>query len=73
MSQEKFSPLVQQIGMFNLTSSVLTSVSLASELSRWGLPNKIDDSSATIGRRYARSDEVGTPFVYDMIYLADTK
>merc|ERR1711988_1593646 len=47
MSQEKFSPLVQQI---------------ASELSRWGLPNKIDDSSATIGRRYARSDEVGTPF-----------
>ncbi|KAK9241419.1 hypothetical protein V1525DRAFT_352031 [Lipomyces kononenkoae] len=31
-------------------------------LRRGGIPAKIDDSSATIGRRYARNDELGTPF-----------
>jgi glycyl-tRNA synthetase len=27
-----------------------------------GIANRIDDSSATIGKRYARNDELGTPF-----------
>ncbi|KAK9387445.1 hypothetical protein V1515DRAFT_555842 [Lipomyces mesembrius] len=31
-------------------------------LRRAGIPAKVDDSSATIGRRYARNDELGTPF-----------
>lgn len=26
------------------------------------LSNKVDDSSGSIGRRYARNDELGTPF-----------
>jgi glycyl-tRNA synthetase len=31
-------------------------------LRRQGISNKIDDSGASIGRRYARNDELGTPF-----------
>lgn len=31
-------------------------------LRRLGVPSKIDDSSASIGKRYARNDELGTPF-----------
>lgn len=35
---------------------------LSSELCRLGISYKVDDSSATIGRRYSRNDELGTPF-----------
>lgn len=31
-------------------------------LSKYGLINRVDDSGQSIGRRYARSDEIGTPF-----------
>lgn len=27
-----------------------------------GVSNRVDDSSASIGKRYARNDELGTPF-----------
>ncbi|KAJ1547459.1 Glycine--tRNA ligase 1, mitochondrial [Nowakowskiella sp. JEL0078] len=33
-----------------------------SELRRLGISSRIDDSAGSIGRRYARSDEIGTPF-----------
>nr|pir hypothetical protein T10F2.1 - Caenorhabditis elegans [Caenorhabditis elegans] len=32
------------------------------ELSRFEMSYKVDDSSGTIGRRYARTDEIGIPF-----------
>lgn len=35
---------------------------LASKLRSHGISNKVDDSSQSIGRRYARNDELGTPF-----------
>lgn len=35
---------------------------VGSGLSRAGLMNRVDDSGQSIGRRYARSDEIGTPF-----------
>ncbi|EMR08547.1 glycine-tRNA ligase [Pneumocystis murina B123] len=35
---------------------------LSSELRRLGISYKVDDSSAAIGRRYSRNDELGTPF-----------
>ncbi|ORX94495.1 glycyl-tRNA synthetase [Basidiobolus meristosporus CBS 931.73] len=35
---------------------------LTSNLRRLGISSKIDDSSASIGRRYARNDELGTPY-----------
>jgi glycyl-tRNA synthetase len=34
----------------------------ASKLRAKGISYKVDDSSRTIGRRYARNDELGTPF-----------
>lgn len=35
---------------------------LSHALRRAGIPAKVDDSSASIGKRYARNDEMGTPF-----------
>ncbi|KAF9435437.1 Glycine--tRNA ligase 1, mitochondrial [Entomortierella beljakovae] len=35
---------------------------VSAELRRRGVSSKIDDSGASIGRRYARNDELGTPF-----------
>lgn len=35
---------------------------LTARLRRAGIANKVDDSSASIGKRYARNDELGTPF-----------
>ncbi|KAL9631377.1 MAG: hypothetical protein Q9164_005927 [Protoblastenia rupestris] len=41
-----FKPLVQRIGQ---------------KLRRMGISNRVDDSSASIGKRYSRNDELGTP------------
>lgn len=35
---------------------------VSAQLRRSGVSSKIDDSGASIGRRYARNDELGTPF-----------
>jgi glycyl-tRNA synthetase len=35
---------------------------ISREMRRQGISNRVDASSATIGRRYARNDELGTPF-----------
>ncbi|KAF2489294.1 glycyl-tRNA synthetase [Lophium mytilinum] len=35
---------------------------LSRKLRALGISNRIDDSSATLGKRYARNDELGTPF-----------
>jgi glycyl-tRNA synthetase len=35
---------------------------LARRLRDVGISNRIDDSSASIGKRYSRNDELGTPF-----------
>jgi Glycyl-tRNA synthetase (class II) len=34
---------------------------LTTKLRRLGISNRVDDSSASIGKRYARNDELGTP------------
>jgi len=34
----------------------------ADSLKQYDLPHKVDDSSGSIGRRYARTDEIGIPF-----------
>lgn len=34
---------------------------LSSKLRKLGISSRIDDSSATIGKRYSRNDELGTP------------
>lgn len=35
---------------------------LTTKLRRLGVSTRVDDSSASIGKRYARNDELGTPF-----------
>ncbi|EDV19380.1 uncharacterized protein TRIADDRAFT_33686 [Trichoplax adhaerens] len=35
---------------------------LASELKLHGISNKVDDSAGSIGRRYARTDQIGIPY-----------
>lgn len=34
---------------------------MSQKLRRLGISNRVDDSSATIGKRYSRNDELGTP------------
>lgn len=46
-SNAEFAPLIRRLG---------------ARLRRLGVSNRIDDSSASIGKRYARNDELGTPF-----------
>ena len=45
-SHPDFKPLVQRIGL---------------RLRQLGISNRVDDSSASIGKRYSRNDELGTP------------
>ena len=47
-NNESFAPFVQRLGL---------------KFRRAGISSKVDDSSSSIGRRYARNDELGTPFV----------
>ena len=35
---------------------------LASKLRKAGVFSRVDDSNTSIGKRYARNDELGTPF-----------
>ncbi|EFW22960.1 Glycine--tRNA ligase 1, mitochondrial [Coccidioides posadasii str. Silveira] len=46
-SHQSFQPLVRKLTL---------------KLRRMGVSNRVDDSSASIGKRYARNDELGTPF-----------
>ncbi|WFD03434.1 glycine--tRNA ligase [Malassezia obtusa] len=57
-SNEQLSPLAQQI---------------SKRLRSLGIPSRIDDSSATIGRRYARNDELGTPFALTIDFASVAK
>jgi hypothetical protein len=58
MAQAIFQPAVQR---------------LAQALTRAGISRKVDDSGASIGKRYARTDEIGVPFAItvDHTTLAD--
>ena len=44
--QQDFKPLVARLGQ---------------KLRQLGVSNRVDDSSASIGKRYSRNDELGTP------------
>ncbi|KZT02831.1 glycyl-tRNA synthetase [Laetiporus sulphureus 93-53] len=46
-AKEEFSPLVQEVSL---------------KLRRAGVYSRVDDSNTSIGKRYARNDELGTPF-----------
>lgn len=46
-SNAEFKPLVSQVSQ---------------KLRSLGIASRVDDSNASIGKRYARNDELGTPF-----------
>ncbi|KAH7921514.1 glycyl-tRNA synthetase [Leucogyrophana mollusca] len=46
-AKEEFNPLVQEV---------------SSKLRKAGIFSRVDDSNTSIGKRYARNDELGTPF-----------
>ena len=41
---------------------VLFSLGTATKLRKAGIFSRVDDSNTSIGKRYARNDELGTPF-----------
>jgi glycyl-tRNA synthetase len=65
-------PLDQRISRDEKYTSLLTT--LRAELSSLGLSYTMDESSATIGRRYSRNDELGVPFAltFDFQTLQDS-
>ncbi|WFD34640.1 glycine--tRNA ligase [Malassezia cuniculi] len=57
-SNEKLSPIAREVSR---------------RLRSAGITARIDDSSATIGRRYARNDELGTPFACTIDFASVSK
>jgi glycyl-tRNA synthetase len=47
----------------------LAQLTVAYKLRAHGISNKVDDSSQSIGRRYARNDELGTPYGVTVDFL----
>jgi glycyl-tRNA synthetase len=72
-AREEFDPLVREVCACRFPSLprshppstfpilALTS-SAASKLRKAGVFSRVDDSNTSIGKRYARNDELGTPF-----------
>merc|ERR1712217_64366 len=65
-------PLDQRINRHDKYTSLTTE--FRKELSLLGMSYTIDESGATIGRRYARNDELGIPFAitFDFTTLEDS-
>lgn len=57
-SNEKLAPLVKQVSR---------------KLRSAGVASRVDDSNASIGRRYARNDELGTPFACTLDFASLSK
>lgn len=57
-SNEKLAPLVKQVSR---------------KLRSAGVASRVDDSAASIGRRYARNDELGTPFACTLDFASLSK
>merc|ERR1719329_898780 len=53
-------PLDQRVGRDDAYPDMMTS--MRRKMGALGLSYTVDDSNATIGRRYARNDELGIPF-----------
>lgn len=65
-------PLDQRVARHDNYNALATT--FRSQLSGLSLPYTIDESGATIGRRYARNDELGVPFActFDFETLEDS-
>jgi glycyl-tRNA synthetase (class II) len=58
LSSKKF---VRHLASLNMGGSQLFG-DTASKLRKAGIFSRVDDSNTSIGKRYARNDELGTPF-----------
>jgi glycyl-tRNA synthetase len=67
-AKEEFDPLIQEV--CTLLCCLSTEVqshcchlrSVAAKFRKAGVFSRVDDSNTSIGKRYARNDELGTPF-----------
>lgn len=59
-ANDAFTPLVHDLSKYSPKTFLQNSV--ARRLRKLGVSNRVDDSGSTIGKRYARNDELGTPF-----------
>lgn len=48
--------------ILNYTFTYVICIYLANDLTKVGISHKVDDSSGSIGRRYARTDEIAIPY-----------
>ena len=65
-AKDEFDPLVAEVCALTISSPDLLCTTyrlfVAAKLRRAGVLSRIDDSSVSIGKRYARNDELGTPY-----------
>lgn len=62
-AKEEFDPLVLEVcACLCLVLVVASSRTTATKLRKAGVFSRVDDSNTSIGKRYARNDELGTPF-----------
>lgn len=54
-------PVISFLGSYDIFN-LLNLFWIAEALTRHGISHKVDDSSGSIGRRYARTDEIGVAF-----------
>lgn len=64
-----FKPMVREVCEFRArprsegTAELKANITFTAQtLRRLGISSRVDDSGASIGKRYARNDELGTPF-----------
>ena len=56
-----FAPVISFLSAYDIFN-LLNLFWIAEALTRHGISHKVDDSSGSIGRRYARTDEIGVAF-----------
>ena len=56
-----FPPVISFLSTYDIFN-LLNLFWIAEALTRHGISHKVDDSSGSIGRRYARTDEIGVAF-----------
>jgi hypothetical protein len=66
-AKEEFDPLVAEVGQYppgNICVVVIMAYlrTTAAKLRKAGVFSRVDDSNTSIGKRYARNDELGTPY-----------
>ena len=77
-AKEEFDPLIQEVCKFTWLShrkaranGIAFNPCLASKLRKAGVFARVDDSNTSIGKRYARNDELGTPFGVTLDFACD--